>query len=200
MAGLEVDAGMRAALAAVACLPVLNIGLRAYRGGQTVLVYPGSFLANHVYTDEAGVIHEETAPLAGEAWDGGPLVFSWDDVVESLEALDGYNVVIHECCHQLDMANGDANGMPPLPAGMDPSAWSAAFSAAFDALHASLDAGETPVLDPYAAESPGEFFAVACEAFFECPRLLRETLPAVHAQLTAYFHQDPAERLPPPDP
>ncbi len=193
--GLELDQAMRAGLAALACLPILNIGLDAYRGWHTILVYPGGFVARHAYTDEAGLAHEEVSPLAGEAWEGGPLVLSWDDVERSLD-LDGYNVVIHEFCHKLDMANGDANGHPPLPAGMPLKAWTAAFSEAYEALCADLEAGRETALDPYAAEAPGEFFSVACEAFFEQPADLQARLPAVYEQLRQYFRQDPVRRLP----
>ncbi|MFV8834502.1 M90 family metallopeptidase [Aquisalimonas sp.] len=193
--GLELDQPMRAGLAALACLPVLNLGLQVYRGWRTVLVYPAGFIARHSYTDEHGLAHEEASPLAGEAWEGGPVVLSWDDVERSLE-LDGYNVVIHEFCHKLDMSNGDANGMPPLPAGMSPRDWAAAFTEAYEALCAAVEAGQETVLDPYAAEAPGEFFAVACESFFERPVALREAMPAVYRQLSRYFRQDPCARLP----
>ncbi|SEO91527.1 zinc-dependent peptidase [Aquisalimonas asiatica] len=193
--GLELDPSMRAGLAALACLPVLNIGLEVYRGWRTVLVYPSGFIARHSYTDEHGLAHEETSPLAGEAWEGGPVVLSWDDVECSLE-LDGYNVVLHEFCHKLDMSNGDANGMPPLPTGMSPQEWAAAFTDAYEALCAAVDGGQETVLDPYAAEAPGEFFAVACESFFERPDVLREAMPAVYSLLSRYFRQDPCARLP----
>ena len=48
------------------------------------------------------------------------------------------------------------------------------------------------VLDPYGAEDPVEFFAVAVEAFFEIPQLLRDRHREVYAMLSAYFQQDPA--------
>ena len=193
--GLELDESMYAGLAALACLPILNIGLSAYRGWQTVIVYPSGFLARHSYTDEDGLAHEDVNPLAGEAWEGGPVVLSWDDVEASL-ALDGYNVVLHEFCHKLDMVNGDANGMPPLPATMSREAWTAAFTAAYETLCTDVEAGRETVLDPYAAEAPEEFFAVVCETFFERPDALVAAMPAVYEQLREYFRQDPVRRLP----
>jgi Mlc titration factor MtfA (ptsG expression regulator) len=54
--------------------------------------------------------------------------------------------------------------------------------------------GEDTALDPYAAEHPGEFFAVMSEAFFETPGLLKSEYPAVYQKLSRYFGQDPAER------
>jgi Mlc titration factor MtfA (ptsG expression regulator) len=50
-------------------------------------------------------------------------------------------------------------------------------------------------IDPYAAESPGEFFAVGSEAFFETPELLSLAYPAVYEQLTLFYRQDPLARL-----
>jgi hypothetical protein len=51
---------------------------------------------------------------SGEAWEGGPLIISWHDVQM---AGDGYNVVIHEFAHKLDMLNGEADGIPALHSG-----------------------------------------------------------------------------------
>jgi Mlc titration factor MtfA (ptsG expression regulator) len=57
--------------------------------------------------------------------------------------------------------------------------------------------GEDTPIDPYGAESPGEFFAVCSEAFFELPHLLQDQYPQVYAQLAAFYRQDPAARLQP---
>ena len=48
--------------------------------------------------------------------------------------------------------------------------------------------------DPYAAETPGEFFAVMSEAFFETPALLRGEYPDFYALLCCFYRQDPAAR------
>jgi hypothetical protein len=56
-----------------------------------------------------------TDVLSGEAWEGGPLIISWRDVQM---AGDGYNVVIHEFAHKLDMLNGEADGIPALHSGI----------------------------------------------------------------------------------
>jgi Mlc titration factor MtfA (ptsG expression regulator) len=102
--------------------------------------------------------------------------------------------VIHEFAHKLDMLNGDANGFPPLHKGMSRADWSRAFSAAFDDLVRRVEAGEETEIDPYAAESPAEFFAVISEAFFEIPDLLRTVYPEVYRQLSLFYRQDPASR------
>ncbi len=54
-----------------------------------------------------------------------------------------------------------------------------------------MDRGEPAGLDPYGAESPAEFFAVASETFFMNPVLIAEDFPAVYRQLRAFYGQDP---------
>lgn len=49
-------------------------------------------------------------------------------------------------------------------------------------------------IDPYAAESPEEFFAVTCEVFFEAPWTLRREYRDVYRLYCSFFEQDPAER------
>ncbi|MCY4453655.1 MAG: zinc-dependent peptidase [Immundisolibacterales bacterium] len=183
-----------AVIAAQACLPVLALGLDAYASWRTVVVYPAGFVARGQEVDEAGVEHEWEEERSGESWSGGPVVLSFEDVEASGQG-EGYNVVIHEVAHKLDMLDGDANGRPPLHRGMDAVAWSRDFGAAFDDLNRCIDAGEVPPLDEYAAEEPGEFFAVASECFFETPAELDSAFPRVYGHLRDFYRQDPLARL-----
>lgn len=186
--GLELDDRMKLSIAVQGCLPILNLGLDWYAGWVGIVVYPAEFVIPRSVVDEDGVVHEYDEVAAGEAWGGGPLLVSWQDVAM---AGGGYNVVIHEFAHKLDMVNGEADGLPPLHPGMSPADWEAAMAAAYDDFCERVDAGEDTAIDPYAAESPGEFFAVLAEAFFETPRTLRDEYPAVYAQLAAFFRLDP---------
>jgi Mlc titration factor MtfA (ptsG expression regulator) len=69
--------------------------------------------------------------------------------------------------------------------------WIEVMSAAFDDFQQRVDGGEETPLDPYGAELPTEFFAVASEAFFETPDLLNSEYPAVFEQLRSFYRQDP---------
>jgi MtfA peptidase len=186
--GLRLTDHIMLSIALQACLPVLNIGLQAYRGWVGVVVYPGDFIIPRQVMDEDGVVHEYDDEVLGEAWEGGPVLLSWFD---QDAAPHGVNVVIHEFAHKLDMQNGEVDGFPPLPTGMSREAWAAAFGAAYEAHCAQVDDGEDTLLDPYGAENPGEFFAVASETFFLDPAGLRATYPALHAQLAAFYRLDP---------
>ncbi len=188
--GIEVTDDMRVAIAAQACLPILELGLDWYAGWHGIVVYPGDFRVRRREIDEDGVVHEWDDDLAGEAMPGGPVVISWDAA-----AHDPYmNVVIHEFAHKLDMVNGAADGRPPLHPGMDPRAWSAAFKEAYEGFCDALDRGRDTWLDPYAAEHPSEFFAVVSEAFFEDAAQTRRRYPEVYEQLRLFYRQDPAAR------
>jgi Mlc titration factor MtfA (ptsG expression regulator) len=104
-------------------------------------------------------------------------------------------VVIHEFAHKLDMLNGDANGYPPLRAGMSRGEWTRVFDAAYGSFCARVERNEQTGVDPYAAESPAEFFAVLSEAFFEIPEVVRAEHREVYGQLAAFYRQDPGLRL-----
>lgn len=187
--GLEVGNDMRLAIALQACLPILNLGLDAYDDWVGIVVYPGDFVIPRNEIDAAGVVHEFDDPVLGEAWQGGPVLISWFDYANELE---GVNVVIHEFAHKLDMRTGEADGMPALHREMDARQWAQDFSDAFADFCARVDEGENTPLDPYGAEHPAEFFAVASEAFFETPLMLREEYAEVYDQLAAYYRLDPA--------
>jgi Mlc titration factor MtfA (ptsG expression regulator) len=173
---------------------VLNLGLDYYRGWVEVIVYPDEFVAEYEYVDEAGVAHHIEEPMTGESWERGPVIISWADVQE---AGYGYNVVIHEFAHKLDMLNGEPNGFPPLHADMQRAAWAEAFTQAYDDFCGRVDTRLDIVMDEYAAESPAEFFAVASETFFEAPAAMKDAYPDVYAQLARFYRQDPAARLGP---
>lgn len=187
--GFELTDAVRLGIALQACLPILKLGLHYYEGWIGIVVYPGDFVIPRRVTDEHGIVHEYDEAALGEAWEGGPVLVSWDD---SAGAHDGVNVVLHEFAHKLDMANGATDGMPPLHPDMNRQEWARAFEEAYAGFRRFLDAGGEPWLDPYAAESPPEFFAVVSEAFFETPLPVREDMPAVYEQLRRFYRQDPA--------
>ncbi len=191
--GARVDATTQLAIAMQACLLTLNLDEDSYRGWNEIILYPDEFLRPREEMDEAGVVHHTRDILAGESWHGGPLVLSLADVEVSGQC-DGFNVVLHEFAHKLDMLNGEANGFPPLHRGMSAAAWGQAFRSAYEDFCARVDGGEDTVLDPYASSAPEEFFAVLTEAFFETPALLNAEYPGVYAQLQLFYRQHPLAR------
>jgi Mlc titration factor MtfA (ptsG expression regulator) len=203
---VRIDEELKVSVAAQACLPLLGLDMDWYSDWSTIIVTPREYDVRKRDVDEAGVVHEYDDEFAGEAFELGPVALSRADV-EASGWGDGYNVVIHEMAHKLDARNGDYDGAPPLRPGMSPAAWQAAFKAAYEDLRTRLEAPSSrkprrgklrksgaPRIDAYAAEGPDEFFAVACEYFYERPELLRQEYPAVYEQLVLFFARDPAAR------
>jgi Mlc titration factor MtfA (ptsG expression regulator) len=192
--GLELTRQMVLQIALQACLPILNLGLTAYEGWVSVIVYPAAFVPDRSYTDEAGVVHQGQAALSGEAWLRGPVILGWHEA-ETAGSIDGHNVVIHEFAHKLDMLNGAADGFPPLHATKDIAGWVEAFTRAYEHFQQHCHKLKYRDIDCYAATSPQEFFAVFSEVFFERPSLLKQHYPAVYEQLSHYYRQDPVTRF-----
>lgn len=181
--GLVITDAMALTIAAQACLPVLHFGpgdqpLRNYDDFVGIVVHPDEVVAQREVVDEHGVVHRYEEALAGEAMDEGPVMLSWRDVA-SASSESGYNVVIHEFVHKLDLRDGQADGCPPLPAGFmgQPTAraarrhWQSTLQLAYDAFRESVIKAERfgtePTwLDPYGAQAIDEFFAVTSEAYF----------------------------------
>jgi len=209
--GLPLTDEMVVAIAVQASVPILELGIAWYGGWHGVVIYPGEFVIRKEVMDEDGVVHHVREEAAGEAWEHGPVILSWQDIElgGALAAHDAqpYNVVIHEFAHKLDMLNGESDGIPAfssrLHGSLDREAWADALYAEYDAFADRCDQlpehrwATDPILallDPYGAQHPAEFFAVASEVFFVEPGALLETLPALYALLQAFYLQDPARR------
>ncbi|HSB24221.1 MAG TPA: M90 family metallopeptidase [Burkholderiaceae bacterium] len=191
--GLTVTDAMAVRIAVQACLPVLHIGLAPYRSFVGIVVHPDEVVAAREVVDDDGVVHNYDEVLSGEAMGGGPLMLSWTDVRDAGESADwAYNVVIHEFAHVLDMADGEADGVPPLASLEQRERWTAVLDAEYERFCRRVDAGRDTVLDPYGAEGIDEFFAVAVEAFFVAPQPMRGEHPKLYALFADYFQQDPA--------
>ncbi|MCT7655028.1 zinc-dependent peptidase [Oceanimonas sp. NS1] len=183
-----------AALALQAALPILHLGLDWYAGFHEIILIPAPVTRRESVEDEYGLVSEVEAEHAGESWQQGPLVLAWSELADD-GGWDGYNLIIHELTHKLDMLGGEADGVPPMRPGMAMAEWRRDFQAAFDDLRRKVECSEAPI-DPYAATHPAEFLAVATELFFTDPRLLHGAYPAVYAQLARLFSQHPLARQP----
>lgn len=191
--GLRVDDEMAVAIAAQACLPALHLGLAWYSGFKGIVVHADAVVAMRETMDDDGVVHTYEEELSGEAMPGGPVMLAWRDVDEAGETADiGYNVVVHEFVHVMDMRDGQADGIPPLPSREARVAWAQVLDAEYEAFRDRVENGEDTWLDPYAAEAPEEFFAVSAEMFFVAPLDLQAEHPGIYTLLKGFFEQDPA--------
>jgi Mlc titration factor MtfA (ptsG expression regulator) len=181
----------RIKLAALCCLPLLEFGREGLHGWSELIVYPDAFRVRREIVDEDDVQHEWEDELIGEAWGAGPLILSWADVLADIEdPAAGLCLAVHEMAHKLDALDGEMDGTPALPREWQ-RRWAQDFQREYAAFAACVDRGEDTRIDPYAAESPEEFFAVCSEYHFGAPHLLRETMPAVAAHLQRFYGPSP---------
>lgn len=187
--GIAVTDEIRVTVAALASLLLLHRQTDYYPFLSSIVIYPDEYVGERRRWDEAGVITEGPELRVGESWEQGTVVLSWRDVLlDAVTPDDGFNVVFHEFAHQLDQEGRITDDGGFLVA----SPWREVFTREYERLLADDEAGKETVLDPYGAESPAEFFAVAVETFFEMPAGLREQHPELYGALREYFRQDPA--------
>jgi hypothetical protein len=164
----------------------------SYPNVRTVVVHPSTLRRTGPRRHSIdGLMTDEPDHLAGEAHHHrGPVVLSWGAVRrETRHHGTGSNVVVHEFAHKLDMGDGVVNGSPPIADSELRDRWARVCTGEFEALRN----GTAPhVLRDYAATDPGEFFAVAAEAFFDIPAQLAEHHRHLYGVLRDYFRQDPA--------
>lgn len=188
---LEIDDEIRLTIAAQACL--LHLGLEGplYPTLRTVIVYPDAYVADEVEEQPGGVEVGQRRIRYGESWGHGTLLLSWRDVLEgAADPGDGTNVVFHEFAHKLDEETGETNGAPALPSQERYQRWQRAFTRAYEQLERAIEyGGSIGPFNPYAAESPAEYFAVATELFFERPGALMAHNAELYQELRDFYHQ-----------
>ncbi len=180
--GVDLDVTDEMRLLVATSAVTLSLGWPDYEWKQLteVLLYPDDFDRDYGF---------ERAELAGQAHPWGTLILSVPALFESLDDPDEpFHVGLHEFAHLLDM---DAAHFDGIPAGLD-GAGSRQWVTLVESEMERLRRGKS-ALDPYGAEDPVEFLAVAVEAFFKTPLEVRRRHRELYAALARYFQQDPAE-------
>lgn len=190
--GLEITDEVRVTIAGQAGMLILNRETDYYPDLVTILVYPSVFYADTSESD-GSVVNEYKEDRSGESWDLGVVILSWEDVVDyASTGRAGYNVVLHEFAHQLDMENGEMDGTPRLGDRERREAWVRVFTEAYDRFERAATSRRKTLIDEYGAGDPAEFFAVVTESFFERPLALRREYADLYAELAGYYRVDPA--------
>ena len=187
------DDTIRVVIAAQAALLILGLTRDHYRMVSAIIVYPAGAMATG---ERAGPVPgtRTDAPIAihGLAQDRrGPIIVAWDRADVARHPERGHNVVVHEFAHKLDMLDGLVDGTPPIGAAAR-RPWVAVCTEVFTDLRRG---NPRPPLRDYGATDPGEFFAVATEAFFDSAVELAGNEPRLYAALADFYRQDPARRV-----
>lgn len=187
--GLELSDEIRVTIAANACLMLLGVADYYFDNVQTVLVFPGTIQRkNRGKVLVGGTIHH-----AGEAWQGGPIVLSWNATLRGgRNQDDGNNVVIHEFAHALDGLDGEMGGSLMFADRATTEQWGHVLQREYARLCDAKRAGHHSLLSYYGATNQAEFFAVASETFFERPIALKGEHSELFELLMKYYRVDPS--------
>ena len=194
--GLDITDDVRVTIAAQAGLLALGFDDLHFDRVLSVLVYPGDYLVPRSTPLAGGGELQWQEVRLGETWSGGSVVLSWPRVMDGGRLRDGpRSVVIHEFAHVVDMLDGEIDGVPPLGGGR--TQWAEQMAECRERFEAALDEGRFVPMDEYAAEGPGEFFAVATECFFQDPHRLARGDGQLYELLRTAWRQDPKAWVPP---
>lgn len=178
--GLEVTDEMQVVIAAAAARLIQFLDLSFYDRLSEIVVYPYDY--RHP--------GKENQVILGEAHRWGVVVLSWPAVLRGLaNPCDGWDTALHEFAHVLDQSSGTPNGTPPLRADDHYRPWAEVMSHNFLSLRDSRTLRDA-VLRTYGAKNEAEFFAVATEAFFERPRLMKTLMPDLYSELERFYGFD----------
>ncbi|QXC61904.1 zinc-dependent peptidase [Aquihabitans sp. G128] len=192
--GFELTDEIRTVISAQAGLLILGLDLDHYADVGAIIVHPSTMRFRRTSQGSiAGTVVDGDVDLLGEASYQGPVVIAWDSARHSARHPErGHDVVLHEFAHKLDMLDHVVDGTPPLPDAAARQRWVDVCS---HELHLLRTGQGGPLLDPYGAADPAEFFAVATEVFFNRPVDVQAHKPELYAVLGAFYRQDPAERV-----
>ena len=128
-----------------------------------------------------GVVIGDPGAVDGESHHGdGPIMLTWASFRREAATMRfGRDVVLHEFAHKLDSRDGVVDGTPLIPEAAARQRWIDVCTAEYEAVRAGRS-----VLRTYAGTNPGEFFAVATEAFFTVPLDLRSLQPDLYDVVT----------------
>ncbi|MBS1666653.1 MAG: zinc-dependent peptidase [Bacteroidetes bacterium] len=126
-------------------------------------------------------------PFEGHVSEDG-VYLSWSNFIrEYNDYTDGQNVGLHELSHALTYVNFTVED------GADSSFHDKfkEFSKIARPLFEKMQAGQTNLLDRYAATNYHEFWAVCIENFFERPTQFKQQMPSLYFALCNLLNQDP---------
>jgi Mlc titration factor MtfA (ptsG expression regulator) len=192
--GLTMTDEIRVVVAGLAGILTLSFDDFAFDIVQSILVYPHEFVAiDRTPVGDGSIALVEESDRLGEAHYRGPVILAWSDVIEHARRPGyGENLVFHEFAHQLDMLNGEADGVPQIDDPTLQRRWEKVMEAEYEKLCDAADRNRKTFLDPYGATDEAEFFAVITEAFFDAPKGLLKRHAELYNVLRDYYRQDPA--------
>ena len=191
--GLVASDQIRVLVAGSACLLILGLEKAYFRDVSSIIMYPTGVVikGRRGSASVRGLETESIVPILGEAALHGPMVIVWDSAQRAAADPDGgHNVIYHEFAHKIDMADGSADGLPPMDRALRDT-WAEICSRESNAVR---DGTSDDLLSDYAGVNRAEFFAVATELFLDRPIDMEMHKPDLYGVLQGFYQQDPAAR------
>ena len=179
-ANAEVEDLDQLLIGAAAVIPTYFIPDWEYINLKEVLVYPGNF-----NTDFEQHGHERT--ISGMVGTGAlqnvMILSKWELRQGFVDNKSHHNTAIHEFIHLIDKMDGTLDGVAELLLERKyVSRWKELIDITMD----QIRRGQSDI-NPYAATSPVECFAVISEYFFEQPETFKSAHPELNELLTRIF-------------
>ncbi|MCL1599497.1 MAG: zinc-dependent peptidase, partial [Actinomycetia bacterium] len=117
VSGMVESEEVKVLVAASACLLILGLENAYYRDVGSIIMYPSSVVVEgRRSAPQPGQFETDAiVPILGQSSLHGPMVIAWDSAKRSAaHPHTGHNVIYHEFAHKIDMADGSADGLPPM--------------------------------------------------------------------------------------
>jgi Mlc titration factor MtfA (ptsG expression regulator) len=184
---IEITNEIKITIAFYACILTIYSKYFCYPNLKYIFVYPNTIVKKEL---ENYFANEEIL-IEGEATDDVVLI-SWNDAKKEIKSCKR-NVIIHEFAHEIDLAEGAIDGLPPLEGEKSKEFAKIMFSEYEKFKTKTLKGrflGKYHLIDKYAATNRAEFFAVMSEYFFVRPALLKKHFPDIYKELKAFYKID----------
>jgi len=188
--GIEVEIEMkdRLLVASSAIIPIFEFEDWKYHNLNEVLVYADTF--NYQFETEGP--GRNILGMVGFGFLNGKMAISQKALHHGFKnESDKKNTAVHEMAHLVDKLDGRIDGLPMVLIEKD---YIIPWLALMDKKITEINKGKSDIR-PYGGESRTEFFAVACEYFFERPKLLEKKHPVLYSYLSKMFNQKMIDRV-----
>lgn len=186
--GTEVDTTTRVLAGASAIIPVFGHPEWEWRTIREVLIRPGRFDMDP--TQHGG--DTNVLGMVGTGFMNGMMILSKPDLLRGFRnPSDKHNVGLHEFAHLVDKTDGLIDGIPAV--GLERDAIGPWVELVRRETQRIRD-GDSALRD-YALTNEAEFFAVATEAFFERPDVVKNRHPELYEALDRVFRPGFADRV-----
>lgn len=179
-AGAAVEDLDRVLIGAAAVIPVYFIADWEYVNLREVLVYPGNF---NLDFEQQGRERTISGMVGSGALQNVMILSKWEVRQGFIDYRSNRNTALHEFVHLIDKMDGTLDGVPEL---LLERRYITKWLQLMEQTMMGIRQGILDI-DPYAATSPVECFAVLAEYFFEQPELFREFHPELYEMLQRIF-------------